>query len=113
MDLRLAALAGQFVLDLAKVDRVHDDDVVGAIVAQEGGGDDALPGAGKKFARPVRIDVDDVFDFVMDSEGGEKSDSFGPGAPEYRASAGGRPVDEPMAPCRAAACCCRGEAIAQ
>src|SRR5690348_11949199 len=72
----LAVLQREFPLDLVQIDRVHDDDVVRAVFAQECRRHDPLTGTGQKFADTVRIDVDRVLDLVAHPEGRQKRDGL-------------------------------------
>jgi hypothetical protein len=84
----LAALSRQLAADFMSVDRVHNDDVIGAVVAQECRFYDFLPRARQKFADAVRVDVDDMLYLVVHIQRRQKCDGLRPGTPENRALPG-------------------------
>jgi hypothetical protein len=81
----MTTLTCEFSFDLVTVNRVHDNDVIRMVIAQECGLYDSLPRARKKFADAVRIYIDHVFDLVVHSERRQKRDSLRSGTPENRA----------------------------
>src|SRR5262249_19766376 len=95
----LTALTGKFLFDLVAVNRVHDDDVIRTIVAQERRRHNFLPGTRQKFADAVRIDVDRVLNLVMYPKRRQKSDGLRSGAPKDGALPGSSPIAEPGQPC--------------
>ena len=66
----LTTLPSELLLYFTKVNRVHDNDIIGAVFAQKCRRHNSLPGTGKKFADAVRVDVDYVFDLIVHPEGG-------------------------------------------
>ncbi len=64
----LATLTCEFPPDFVAVNRVHYNDVIRTVIPQECRGHDSLPGARKKFADAVRIDVNHVLDLAVHSE---------------------------------------------
>ena len=75
--LELTTLTGEFPLHFAKVNRVHDHDIIGPVFAQKGRRYNSLSGTREKFPDAVRIDVDHVLDLVVHSKGRKKRDSLG------------------------------------
>lgn len=53
---------GELPFDFVAINRVHDDDVIWTVYAQECGLFDSLPCARKKLADAVGIDIDHVLD---------------------------------------------------
>ena len=91
----LTTLPSELLLHFTKVNRVHDNDIIGAVFAQKCRRHNSLPGTGKKFADAVRVDVDYVLYLVVHIERRQKCDGFRPGTPENRALPGGGPFAEP------------------
>ena len=90
----LAALARKLAADFMAINRVHNDHIIGAVVAQECRFYDFLPGARQKFADAVRVNVDYVLYLIVHIERRQKCDGLRPGTPENRALPGGGPFAE-------------------
>ena len=91
----LAALSRKLAADFVAVDRVHDDDVIRAVVAQECRFYDFLARTRQKLADAVGVDVDDVLNLVVNIQRRQKCHGLRPGTPENRALPGGGPFAEP------------------
>src|SRR6516162_3695403 len=99
----LTTLTSKFALYFAKVNWVHDNDIIRAIFAQKCRRHYSLPGPRKKFADAVRIDVDHMLDLVVQPERRKKRDGLRSGAPQNRALLGSR-TPHGCAPLRQQSC---------
>src|SRR5215469_9406204 len=94
----LTSLTSKLLLYFPEVNRVHNNDIIRTIFAQECRRHDPLPSARKKFADAVRVYVHDVLDLIVHPKRREKCDGLGSGAPQYRELSGSGPTAQPTEP---------------